>query len=36
MNTPFAAPISEEIWDMKYRLKELDGTIRDLTIQDTW
>lgn len=36
MNTPFAAPISEEIWGMKYRLKELDGTIRDLTIQDTW
>lgn len=36
MKTPFAAPISEEIWDMKYRLKELDGTIRDLTIQDTW
>lgn len=36
MNTPFAAPISEEIWGMKYRLKELDGTIRDLTVQDTW
>ena len=36
MNTPFAAPISEEIWDMKYRLKELDGTIRDISIQDTW
>jgi len=36
MNTPFDAPISEEIWDMKYRLKELDGTIRDISIQDTW
>ena len=22
----FAAPIAEQIWDMKYRLKEADGT----------
>lgn len=36
MNTPFAAPISEEIWDMKYRLKELDGTVKDQTIEHTW
>src|SRR6056297_2561252 len=32
----FTAPIAEEIWDMKYRLKEADGTPRDATVQDTW
>ena len=32
----FAAPISESIWDMKYRLKEADGTPIDGTVEDTW
>jgi ribonucleoside-diphosphate reductase alpha chain len=34
--TRFAAPISEQIWDMKYRLKEADGTAVDRTVEDTW
>ncbi|MEC7764418.1 MAG: adenosylcobalamin-dependent ribonucleoside-diphosphate reductase [Pseudomonadota bacterium] len=34
--TRFAAPIAEQIWDMKYRLKEADGTPRDKTIEETW
>jgi ribonucleoside-diphosphate reductase alpha chain len=34
--TRFAAPISEQIWDMKYRLKEADGTAVDGTVEDTW
>ncbi|MGV8984798.1 MAG: adenosylcobalamin-dependent ribonucleoside-diphosphate reductase [Cypionkella sp.] len=32
----FAAPIAEQIWDMKYRLKEADGTAVDGSIEDTW
>ncbi|MGO4851402.1 adenosylcobalamin-dependent ribonucleoside-diphosphate reductase [Phaeovulum sp. W22_SRMD_FR3] len=32
----FAAPIAEQIWDMKYRLKEADGTAIDLTVEDSW
>ncbi len=32
----FAAPISEQIWDMKYRFKGPDGTPRDGTIEATW
>lgn len=32
----FTAPIAQQIWDMKYRLKTADGTIVDTTIQDTW
>ena len=32
----FAAPIAEQIWDMKYRLKEADGTPLDLSVEDTW
>ena len=32
----FAAPIAESIWDMKYRLKEADGTAVDQTVEDTW
>ncbi|MDH3669183.1 MAG: adenosylcobalamin-dependent ribonucleoside-diphosphate reductase [Paracoccaceae bacterium] len=32
----FAAPISEQIWDMKYRLKAPDGSARDQTVEDTW
>ncbi len=34
--TRFAAPIAEQIWDMKYRLKAADGTPLDGTIEDTW
>jgi len=34
--TRFAAPIAEQIWDMKYRLKEADGTAIDLSVEDTW
>ncbi len=30
------APISQQIWDMKYRLKGADGTPVDKTIPDTW
>ncbi len=32
----FAAPIAEQIWDMKYRLKDADGTPVDGTVEDTW
>ncbi len=34
--TRFAAPIAEQIWDMKYRFKEADGTPLDGTVEDTW
>ncbi len=34
--TRFAAAIAEQIWDMKYRLKEADGTPIDGTVEDTW
>ncbi|MGQ0565150.1 MAG: adenosylcobalamin-dependent ribonucleoside-diphosphate reductase [Gemmobacter sp.] len=34
--TRFAAPISEAIWDMKYRFKAADGTAIDGTVEDTW
>ncbi|MEM1063957.1 MAG: adenosylcobalamin-dependent ribonucleoside-diphosphate reductase [Pseudomonadota bacterium] len=34
--TRFAAPIAEQIWDMKYRLKDADGTPIDATVEDTW
>ena len=30
------APISQQIWDMKYRLKSAEGTALDGTIEDTW
>ena len=30
------APISQNIWDMKYRFKQRDGTPIDQTIEDTW
>jgi ribonucleoside-diphosphate reductase alpha chain len=33
---PRIAPISLQIWDAKYRLKQPDGTPVDLTIEDTW
>ena len=32
----FAAPIAEAIWDMKYRLKEADGTPIDGSVEDSW
>ena len=32
----FSAPIAEAIWDMKYRLKQADGTPIDQSIEDTW
>jgi ribonucleoside-diphosphate reductase alpha chain len=34
--TRFAAPIAEQIWDMKYRLKAEDGTPVDGAVEDTW
>ncbi|GAA0284387.1 adenosylcobalamin-dependent ribonucleoside-diphosphate reductase [Rhodovulum strictum] len=34
--TRFSAPIAEQIWDMKYRLKGADGAPLDLTVEDTW
>ncbi|ETW13153.1 ribonucleoside-diphosphate reductase [Roseivivax marinus] len=34
--TRFAAPIAEQIWDMKYRLKEADGAPVDRSVEDTW
>ena len=34
--TRFAAPIAEQIWDMKYRFKSSQGTPVDVTIEDTW
>ncbi|HVZ02614.1 MAG TPA: adenosylcobalamin-dependent ribonucleoside-diphosphate reductase [Dongiaceae bacterium] len=33
---PQVAAISQQIWDMKYRLKGLDGAPVDKTIEDTW
>ncbi len=30
------APVSQQIWDMKYRLKTGDGQVIDKTINDTW
>ena len=32
----FSAPIAEQIWDMKYRLKDRDGMIVDETVESTW
>jgi len=32
----FSAPIAEQIWDMKYRFKEADGTPLDGTVEDSW
>ena len=32
----FSAPIAEQIWDMKYRLKAQDGAPVDGTVEDTW
>ena len=36
MSNIFRTPIAEEMWDLKYRFKEYDGTPIDLTVQDTW
>jgi hypothetical protein len=33
---PIVASISQQIWDMKYRLKGPDGAAVDKTIEDTW
>ena len=30
------SPVAQQIWDMKYRLKTLDGQPVDGTIEDTW
>ena len=32
----FAAPISEQIWDMKYRLRGADGAPVDAGVEDSW
>ncbi|MGV6838785.1 MAG: adenosylcobalamin-dependent ribonucleoside-diphosphate reductase [Planktomarina sp.] len=32
----FSAPIAEQIWDMKYRLKDAEGAPVDQTVEDTW
>ncbi|WP_103171040.1 adenosylcobalamin-dependent ribonucleoside-diphosphate reductase [Paracoccus sp. SY] len=34
--TRFAAPIAEQIWDMKYRLKDAQDRPVDLTVEDSW
>ncbi|MBJ6372254.1 adenosylcobalamin-dependent ribonucleoside-diphosphate reductase [Sedimentitalea arenosa] len=34
--TRFAAPIAEQIWDMKYRFKDASGTPKDQSVEDTW
>ena len=34
--TRFSAPIAEQIWDMKYRFKESDGTPIDASVEDSW
>ncbi|MCA1775551.1 MAG: adenosylcobalamin-dependent ribonucleoside-diphosphate reductase [Loktanella sp.] len=34
--TRFSAPIAEQIWDMKYRFKQADGTPLDKSVEDTW
>jgi ribonucleoside-diphosphate reductase alpha chain len=32
----FAAPIAEQIWDMKYRFKDAEGAPIDATVEDSW
>jgi len=34
--TRFAAPIAEQIWDMKYRFKDAEGKPLDATVEDSW
>ena len=33
---PFSASFSEQIWDMKYRLKDASGVPLDGTVEDSW
>lgn len=32
----FSAPISEQIWKMKYQHKDVGGVVNDRTVEDTW
>ncbi|MDO5604393.1 MAG: adenosylcobalamin-dependent ribonucleoside-diphosphate reductase [Paracoccus sp. (in: a-proteobacteria)] len=32
----FAAPIAEQIWEMKYRLRDPQGQPLDLSVEDSW
>ena len=32
----FDTAIAEQIWDMKYRFKEADGTPIDASVEDSW
>ncbi|MEO1292659.1 MAG: adenosylcobalamin-dependent ribonucleoside-diphosphate reductase [Pseudomonadota bacterium] len=34
--TVFAAPIAEQIWDMKYRFKSPDGAAFDASVEESW
>ncbi|MFV0292008.1 MAG: adenosylcobalamin-dependent ribonucleoside-diphosphate reductase [Paracoccus sp. (in: a-proteobacteria)] len=34
--TRFAAPIAEQIWEMKYQLKDADGQAIDISVEDSW
>ena len=34
--TRFAAPIAEQIWDMKYRMKDAEGQVVDASVEDSW
>lgn len=34
--TRFAAPIAEQIWDMKYRMKDAQGQPIDASVEDSW
>ena len=34
--SPFSTPIAEQIWDMKYRMKDADGAALDGSVEDTW
>ncbi|WP_410219560.1 adenosylcobalamin-dependent ribonucleoside-diphosphate reductase [Paracoccus sp. (in: a-proteobacteria)] len=34
--TRFAAPIAEQIWDMKYRMKDAEGQAVDGSVEDSW
>ena len=34
--TRFAAPIAEQIWDMKYRMKDAEGQPVDASVEDSW
>jgi ribonucleoside-diphosphate reductase alpha chain len=32
----FSTSIAEQIWNMKYQLKDADGNPVELTVQDSW